>query len=117
MYKFGTLVLVPFPFTDLTSAKLRPALIVSKTNQQSEDIMVVFITTKARKKLQSGHFLLKNIDPCFEQTGLKVSSLFRFDKIATINKKLILGELGTVHKTTLSKMRSHFFSVFGFEHA
>lgn len=114
MYKFGRLVLIPFPFTDLTSAKLRPALIVSKTNQQSEDIMVAFITTKASKNLQRTHFFLKNTDPYFEQTGLKVSSFFRFDKIATINKKLILGELGTVHKTTLNAMRSHFFSAFGF---
>ena len=46
MYKFGTIILIPFPFTDLSKSKIRPALIVSQSNLNSEDITVCFITAK-----------------------------------------------------------------------
>lgn len=114
MYKFGTIVLIPFPFTDLSSTKLRPALIISKTNQKNQDIIVVFITSKISEKQELAHFILKTSDKHFSLTGLKTDSLFRFDKIATLNKKLILGELGVIDKNLIKKMRLAFYSVFGF---
>ncbi len=42
------IVLVPFPFTNLKSAKRRPALIISPgTYNQYEDIVIAFITSKS----------------------------------------------------------------------
>lgn len=38
----GKIVLVPFPFTDLTAAKLRPALVVY---EGEEDVVVAFISS------------------------------------------------------------------------
>ncbi len=113
MYKFGTIVLIPFPFTDLTSAKIRPALIVSGKNEKSDDLIVAFITSKV-EKMSTGQFLLKRNAVGFEQSGLKVDSVFRFDKIATLNKKLILGELGFIPKEVLATMSKSFMAVFGF---
>lgn len=113
MYKFGTIILVPFPFTDLTSSKLRPALVVSK-NADCDGVIVVFISSRVAKKLISSHFILRIDDKGFHETGLKTDSVFRFDKVATLNQKLILGELGKCTAALLKKMRKNFFAAFGF---
>lgn len=114
MYKFGSIVLIPFPFTDLTSTKLRPALIISKTSIKSEDVILAFITSKTKQKPAPHEYRITTRDIFFNQTGLKVESIIRFDKLATLNKKLILGELGLLPPIVLKKARSHILSAFGF---
>ena len=46
--------------------------------------------------------------------GLKTASCVRFDKIATLSKKTILGELGRINVEFLVKHKKVFFDVFGF---
>ncbi len=114
MFKFGTIVLVHFPFTDLTSTKLRPALIISSNKKDAEDVILCFITSRISSKENLNLFVMKKSDPYFQLAGLKTDSCFRFDKLATLNKKLILGELGIVHPTVLKKMKKSLFATFGF---
>lgn len=109
MYDFGSIVLVPFPFTDLTSAKVRPALIVSKENERGDDVVLCFISSRADRVPRHTVSLEPN-----EETGLKVRSIVRFDKIATLEKRVILGELGRMEREVLQKHRTVFFGVFGF---
>ena len=47
-YRRGDIVLVPFPFTDLSSTKKRPALVVSpdKFNEHAQDVVLVAITSQ-----------------------------------------------------------------------
>jgi mRNA interferase MazF len=47
-FEFGDVVLVPFPFTDQTTAKQRPAVIVSSLayNQAKPDVVVMAITSQ-----------------------------------------------------------------------
>ena len=112
MYNFGTIVLIPFPFTDLSSSKVRPALIVSKENQ-SEDIVVSFITSGQQNNSKS-NFLIQESDAYFQQTGLKTKSIVRYDKIATLSKKIVLGELGKIPKKILKQHKEIFYKNFGF---
>ena len=109
MYEFGTIVLVPFPFTDLTSAKVRPALIVSNKKKESEDVILCFITSKIDDDDEKSLVLESNTE-----TGLKVRSAVRFDKIATLSRKVILGELGRVDLNYLQKNSEVFYRTFGF---
>jgi len=44
----GKIVLVPFPFTDLTAAKLRPALVI---HESERDVIIAFISSKVPPKL------------------------------------------------------------------
>lgn len=111
MFEFGKIILVPFPFTDLTSAKIRPALILSRTSK-SHDVIVAFISSKITKG--SSTFALKSDGNNFAETGLKVSSEIRLDKIATLNRGVVLGELGSLGKATLSQIKPVFQKVFGF---
>jgi len=109
MIEFGSIVLVPFPFTDLSRAKMRPALVVSRTDHAGDDVIVCCIT--------SAH---KQHDPCSmiveptKANGLKATSTIRFDKIVTLHSSIIHGKLGTVDAKTLRSCVGVFQSVFGF---
>lgn len=114
MYKFGTIVLIPFPFTDLSSSKLRPGLIISKSENNNEDVIVCFISSKTQKAAEKSDFTLKTSHKDFPKTGLKTNSIFKFNKIATLNKKLILGELGKISPKLIKDMKTPFKESFGF---
>jgi len=87
----GKIVLVPFPFTDLTAAKLRPALVIYEGEQ---DVVVAFISSKVPSQLSEADVLVSRQERSFEKSGLKVDSLIKLDKIATVLKDLVVGELG-----------------------
>jgi len=95
MYSKGTIVLVPFPFTNLSNKKIRPALIVSKTNKGS-DVIMVFITSQSKVSKSKA---VVGIKPD-KDNGIKTSSHIVCDKLATLDKKIILGELGFISKIT-----------------
>ncbi|MFN3532028.1 MAG: hypothetical protein ACK41Q_05865 [Candidatus Brocadia sp.] len=53
----GKIVLVPFPFTDLTSTKLRPALDI---REGEKDVVLAFISSKIQKEVSEADILTKN---------------------------------------------------------
>lgn len=91
----GKIVLVPFPFTDLTAAKLRPALVIY---EGEKDVTLAFISSKVPSKLSEVDVLIARKSPGFGKAGLKVDSVIKLDKIATVLKDLIVGELGELDK-------------------
>jgi len=86
--KFGDIVLLKFPFTDLNTFKKRPALILNDFNDG--DILVCRITSKIYNSSYDIY-----IDD-WEKTGLKLPSVIRVHKIATLERdmvELILGKI------------------------
>ncbi len=100
----GKIVLTSFPFTDLSGSKRRPALIVSKENSR-EDVIVAFITSRLYKESETD-LLINNEHPDFAKTGLKVPSLIRLSKLATLEKALIVGEIGYCGDNLLVQINS-----------
>lgn len=88
-------MLVPFPFTDLTSSKVRPAVIISP-DPQGDDIIIAFISSVVPKPVRETEFLLSASHPSFSSTGLKRDSVFKMDKLLTISNTLILRRLGCI---------------------
>ena len=102
--KRGTIVLVPFLFTDLSTTKRRPAVIISKYNPLKEDVVVAFISSNIRPKLEDTDLFINISDKDFKKTGLHKSSVIKADKLLTIGKKIISGELGFLSERLLSEL-------------
>jgi mRNA interferase MazF len=88
----GKIILIAFPFTDLTMSKVRPALVLYESEK---DLTVVFVSSRIAKAT-SNDVLIKESHTEFKQTGLKADSYLKIEKIATLSKKLMLGEIGQV---------------------
>jgi mRNA interferase MazF len=107
MYKKGTVILVPFPFTDLSGNKVRPALIISK-EKIGVDVIVVFITSQNKPNE-------KHLVPILPEklNGLKTKSNIVCSKIATLDSKIVLGELGVLSSDVQKKVDMEIRRVLG----
>ena len=105
--KRGDIVLIKFPFTDLTSTKVRPALIISNKNYNTtqNDVILILITSNVSRISPDDYFLDPN-NPEFSKTGLKQASVFRVGKIQTLSKKLLNSKLGTIGTNTLKEIEN-----------
>ncbi|MBX9782353.1 MAG: type II toxin-antitoxin system PemK/MazF family toxin [Chitinophagaceae bacterium] len=92
----GDIVLITFPFTDLTGSKLRPAVILADTTLDST---VCFITTQLQWQEATDVQLIPTLS-----NGLKKQSLIRTSKIATLDKTLAKGLLGRLTSDELSDL-------------
>jgi len=111
MPKKGKIVLIPFPFTDLSASKVRPAVIVSSL-AQGEDIIVAFISS-VKSKIQKTDIVLNSYDKDFSKTGLKADSVIKTGKLATLDKKIILGEIGEISADTEKEINKKIKILFG----
>ena len=100
MYKQGEIVLIPVSFTDLSATKRRPVLIISNDNynKTTNDLIVVEITSNLTPRAIS----LTNKDLTNGQ--LPISSVIRYDKIYTLDQKIVIKSLGTVSRDILTKV-------------
>jgi mRNA interferase MazF len=81
----GSIILIDFPFTDLSGEKLRPALVLYEGYL---DVTAAAITSEVPQKLlQTDLPILQGMDS-FKNTGLKQDSIILIDKIATIEKNV-----------------------------
>ncbi len=100
----GTVVLTPFPFTDLTGAKVRPAVVVSRTDRPGDDVVLVFISSVVPQKLLLTDLPVDPSHSDFRASGLKVASVIKCDKLATVQRSILMGELGTLSARLLREL-------------
>lgn len=108
-YKRWDVVLVPFPFTDFSTPKKRPTVIVSPDDYNSlEDVILMFITSNVDVPHKPGDYKIRE----WEKSGLLKPSMARM-KFATIRKTIILRKIGalqTKDAKDLTKKITDFFS-------
>ncbi|MCU0426865.1 MAG: type II toxin-antitoxin system PemK/MazF family toxin [Candidatus Kapabacteria bacterium] len=92
----GDIVLVTFPFTDLSGSKLRPAVILASVQS---DITVCFITTQVALPEPTDVAVSPN-----QHNGLRKPSVIRTSKIATLDKILAKGLLGTLDQSDIVRL-------------
>ena len=98
--KRGDIVLVRYPFTDLSSEKLRPAMILLPENERG-DFLLSFITSSLTESSLFDISLLQG------EGGLKRDSILRLQKIMTIHKSLLVGRIGSLppHKVREAELK------------
>jgi len=94
--KKGDIILLPFPFTDLSGNKTRPALVLISN---ALDVNVAFIITQIDWQESINLMLSAN-----STIGLKRNSLIRLSKPAKIDSGLVLGKLGEVSENELQEI-------------
>ena len=97
---FGEIVLLKFPFTDREKHKRRPALILLDTNDS--DIIVCRITSKLYDT--EFDFEVRN----WEKYGLKLPSVIRLHKIASLEKNLVEQTIGIISEKLKQKLKEKF---------
>ena len=107
-YEKWEIVLVPFPFTDLTTTKKRPALIISPNEYNEKlDVIIAFITSKLDLEYRIGDYIIQE----WKKANLPKPSMLRM-KFATIDKSIIIKKLGTLMEkdaNEFSKLLIKFF--------
>ena len=104
MFKQREIVLVPIPFSDLTSSKKRPVVVISKDNYNyfNQDLLTAAITSNLQGKEFS--ILIESND--LEKGNLPLASEIRCDKIYSINKKIIIKKYGLIRKKILKEIKN-----------
>jgi len=97
------ILLVPIPFTDLSSQKRRPVVVVSNNvyNHKTTDLVVVAMTSNPLETDYS--FTITSDD--LEKGTLNHSGKVRVDKIYTISKSIVVKSFGRVNVNVLERIR------------
>jgi len=108
-YDQGDIVLVPFPFADLTSTKVRPAIVISNSDiNNTNDVILAAITTNLKNDEFS--FPLQN---SYLSKPMEKPSEVRFHKLFTCEQSIIkkvITKLADPHILSLSKLVKQDFS-------
>jgi len=100
MEKFvkGDVVVLPFPFSDLSASKKRPALVIAALD--GDDIILCQITSQARADNYS--IVLTNSD--FKQGSLNLTSTIRPNRLFTADKSIIQYKAGSLKDKKLGEV-------------
>ena len=98
-YSKNEVVLVRYPFSDLTNTKVRPAVVVSASHR-SQDILIVPLTSRTTA-LRAGEFMLAE----WKRAGLNVKTAAKRG-IFTIDQKLVLKSIGFLLQKDAEKLEN-----------
>ena len=93
----GDVVVVPFPFSDLSQAKRRPALVVAEL--KGDDLILCQITSQSIRD----DYAIPLPEETFESGGLNKISNIRPNRIFTADRKILLYKAGHLKKEKTSE--------------
>jgi len=110
LFKQKEIVLLPYPFSDQSGSKVRPAIIVSNDNfnTKCQDHIMIPLTTIIKDEPFSVIINQNNL----EAGKLLKQSRVRIDKIFTIKNNLVIMKIGKVDEKTFFRIKSEISKVF-----
>jgi mRNA interferase MazF len=102
----GDVVVIPFPYSDLTNSKRRPAIVLAESS--SNDLILCQITSKEIKD----SFAIELSDDDFSQGSLHKMSNIRPNKLFTADLKIILYKIGSLKSLKIDDVINGVISVF-----
>ncbi len=101
----GSVVLVPFPFSDLSQSKRRPAVVLAAAERG--DWILCQVTSKAYADARA----VELTDADFEQGGLRLISYARPAKLFTAHESLFVSEVGVLRAESLKRITDEVVSI------
>ena len=102
----GDVVVLPFPFSDLSKSKKRPALVVS--NLIGDDLILCQITSESR--VDDYSIVLENED--FNEGSLNLTSMIRPNRLFTADKSIILYKVGSLKENKIKEVENEIIKIF-----
>lgn len=102
----GDVVVLPFPFSDLSKSKKRPALVIASL--EGDDIILCQITSEAR--IDNYSITLTNSD--FKQGSLNLTSMIRPNRLFTADKSIILYKIGSLKESKIKEVEKEIVKIF-----
>lgn len=101
----GDIVLIPVPFTDLSSQKRRPVIVISNDayHRATANMVVVAMTSNSAASRVAYGFVITSTD--LERGNLNRPGTVRVDKIYTLAQSLGVNTFGRVHRDVLERIR------------
>ncbi|MBA4397858.1 MAG: growth inhibitor PemK [Syntrophus sp. (in: bacteria)] len=106
-------VLVPFPFDDLSSTKVRPAVCLTDSIGVHKHTILAFITSRVPDQPLPSDLVISNTDENFPTTGLRVSSTLQLHRMITVTTGIILRELGELPEEMKVQVNKRLKALFG----
>lgn len=96
----GKVVLIPFPFDDLSATKIRPAVCLTNPVGKHSHVILALITDRIQTDLLETDIVFDTNHPDFAASGLHKPSTIKLDHLITVRESLIRRELGAVSSDT-----------------
>jgi len=108
--EFGDIVLVPFPFTDQTTTKKRPAVVVSSDayHRDRPDLILMAVTSQVRPATRVGEAAVQQ----WKEAGLLKPSVLK-PLLATVEKRLVIRKLGKLEDQDRDALRRSLKTILG----
>ena len=101
----GDVVVLPFPFSDLSNSRKRPALVIA--NLIGDDVILCQITSESR--IDDYSIVLNNND--FAKGSLSLTSMIRPNRLFTADKSIILYKVGSLKKDKIKEVENEIIKI------
>lgn len=108
-------VLIPFPFDDLSGSKVRPAVCLTSPLGLHRHVVLAFITSQIPDLLLPTDIVIDSNRMDFADTGLRVSSTLQLHRLMTVSVNLIRRELGVLSPAMQAQVRERLRLLFGLD--
>ncbi|MCD6012100.1 MAG: PemK family protein [Flavipsychrobacter sp.] len=100
----GTIILIPFPFAELTGVKVRPALVVCETKDKYNDLILCAISSVLPMEESDFQMILQPN----KENNLRVPSVLKIDRIVTLKKEAVITTLGSLSELETISFKEKF---------
>ena len=105
-------VLVPFPFDDLSGQKVRPAVCLTDVVGTHRHVVLAFITSTVPTPLEPTDILLTPGTQDFASTGLRVRSTLRLHRMVTVSTAIIRRQMGLLSPSVQTQVQQRLRALF-----
>ncbi len=105
--KIGDIILIPFPYAELTNKKVRPAVVLTETDDKYKNLVVSAISSVVPSNISQREILLKPN----KTNKLRVESIIKVERIVTLKKEDKIANLGKLTASELTKYKSILYQI------